>query len=323
MKISLRWTTTLALVLVLLLSACNRSLAGKGTVGNTNEQAKATLTARAAKGQPAGTTAAQTAAAVLTQAASGAAPTIGAQVTVPPAIETQPPAAVTPAAPVVPPTTPVQPVTPQQTQPPAPSGENVYTFTIPAGQTAASTGGALPGNKKIEYRIAADKDQMLIISVASPANNVMLGVTNETDNSQLQAPNAGKYFFVGRAPAAGNYRLTVVAPKSGSAFTLEVIKPLPIQINAATGAQNISAQAAGGQTYYYAVSNQGGQTVTVRVGSANNTVHLSVYNLTTGKFTENVTNWDSGPATQNQDYLIFVISTGATTNYTLEVTAGS
>ena len=96
MKISLRLTITLALVL--LLAACNRSLAGKGTVGNTNEQdknAKATLPARPQKGQPDGTAAAQTAAAVMTQAAPAGPSTTEVQVTVPVVPATQPPAATT------------------------------------------------------------------------------------------------------------------------------------------------------------------------------------------------------------------------------------
>lgn len=196
-------------------------------------------------------------------------------------------------------------------------------FQFLVGATSAATGGHLPGNAVIDYVVAGQAGQTMLVNVYSPNHDVHLGVTGVSDGAPLQPTAAGSATFTGVLPSTQDYRLTLAAPPQGSPFNVQVIIPARIEIPAGGVSTRIDGQVAGGESNYYLAKASGGQTMTVTIVSPRKDVFLIIYGMTDGlllvRAPMGLSTW-TGALPSDQDYMIQAVSTGQFTAYTLEVT---
>lgn len=190
------------------------------------------------------------------------------------------------------------------------------------GATSANIDGNLARGASADYLIEAGAQQTMLASVYSPNNDVYLGVA-ASNGVPLLRPNAGQTSFSGQLPNNGDYRLTVTAPQSSSSYTLQVIIPARIQFAPGAVSARVPGYLAGGQVNYYLAWARGGQRMSINIISPNNDVFLTVYGLQDGsplvRSVMGLSSW-SDVLNLSQDYMIQAVSTGGSTNYTLEIT---
>ncbi len=194
-------------------------------------------------------------------------------------------------------------------------------INLPSGATSTSVEGAVAGNGTRTYVLGAAKNQLLMASISSASDDLTLRIV-DASNMQVLASVYGPAVQA-VLPHDGDYLVQVIDGSDGADFTLGVT--IPARIKFAPGA--ISATVDGKIVNHYATTYLlralEGQTMTVTVTAPSGDIAITIYGLTDGqplvRSSMGLTNW-SGTLPATQDYVIMVVPSVDSTNFTLMAT---
>ncbi len=193
---------------------------------------------------------------------------------------------------------------------------------IPAGATSAVVSGSIPRGGQVDYVLYMTGGQTLMVSVDSTNQQVVLGVTGLSDGQPYLRPAAGSSQFTDELFMAQPYRLTLAAPEAQADFSMEVVIPVRIRFAPGGTSTSLKGTVIGGSLNHYLLKALKGQTMQVSLTSPGTDVLLSIYGMEDGtplvRSASDATQW-SGVLPGSQDYMIQAVSSGATSEYTLDV----
>ena len=190
------------------------------------------------------------------------------------------------------------------------------------GATSTNLEGQIFGGQAIDYLVRAMANQIMLVYVNSPADNVSLGVSGAQDMTIFLSPAAEVTSFNGVLPATQDYRLTLFSSAQNAPFNLQVIIPARIQFAPGAISASVSGNVQSGSVNHYLLRAMAGQTMNVTILSPGNDVFLTIYGLDDGnpliRYQSGASNF-TGVLLSTQDYMIEAVSVGPATGYTLNV----
>ena len=241
---------------------------------------------------------------------------------------TSTPAVVFP-TPILIPTTPL-PASPQPTRtatpvsiPTTPPVQGDLPLQMPAGATSVEVSGSIPQGGQRDYVLYLSGGQTLMVTVDSTDQQVVLGVTGLSDGQPYLRPAAGATQFNDTLSMSQPYRLTLVSPATEADFRMQVVIPVRIRFAPGGRSTTLKGNVLAGSMNHYLLKALRGQTMTVSIQSPGSDVLLSIYGMADGmplvRAAADAVEW-SGVLPASQDYMIQAVSSGATSEYTLDVT---
>lgn len=190
-----------------------------------------------------------------------------------------------------------------------------------AGATAISVDGTLQPRQIKGYILNAMKDQIILASVSSPANDINIKIT-AADNAALGgAANSNTGSASALLPSTQDYTVWVTGGATQSTFSLGIV--IPSRITFAPGATSASVDGTISKHFIvdYILRAQAGQTLTVKLSG--NNVGLTIYGLQDGsplvRAASGATSY-TGKLTLSQEYIISVVPAVDATTFTVAVT---
>jgi len=312
-------------VLALMLSSCG--------VGGVPRPARTQTAVAEAIGLPMTLAAGATAVSQLTQVASLgvtqalAATAIPSATAAPP---TAPPATATEVPPTAPPPT-AQPTDIPPTAPPTTSLPTPYPTPRPGpitrisfetGATSANVDGVIAASAQVRYRLRALAQQIMMVTLSSPNDDLYLAVRGESDGRTLLPAEARSRHFRGQLPATQDYRITIYGAEAETHYDLLVVIPKRISFRTGATSARLTGNVGAYTTINYVARARAGQTMTVTITAPTDDVLLTIYGLEDGqplvRAASGATSW-SGTLPATQDYAIDVVGTDAARRYTLDV----
>jgi hypothetical protein len=315
MRAKTMWVLVVLALLTLTLSSCN--------AGGVSRPAQTQTAMAEAIGLPQTLAAGGTAVARLTQIAlvpPTEIPTATAAPSATPPPTTAPPA-VAPTVTARPTETPLPTValpTPYPTLRPGP----VVRISFQTGATSAVVDGLVAVGGQNRYRLRASAQQLMMLGLYSPVEDVYLAVRGETDGRTLLAADARSAAWQGQSPITQDYRITVYGGQVDAEYSLSVIIPRRISFKSGATSTRVQGNVAVQSTVTYLAHARGGQTMTVTITAPYDDVLLTIYGLEDGqplvRAVSGATSW-SGTLPGTQDYVIDVVGTDAARRYILDV----
>jgi hypothetical protein len=210
----------------------------------------------------------------------------------------------------------------QSPLPPPPSPEVMERLSFASGATSTYVDGTINRGQTLNFLLRALAGQTMLATVYSPASNVYLGIVGLSDGIPLMRTAVAGTQFTGNLTATQDYQISLFSPDQRSTYTLQVIIPARIQFAPGAISANVDGRVIGGSTNHYLLRANAGQTMSVTIFSPRNDLFLTIYGMQDGsplvRSVSGAASW-SGVLPGSQDYFIEVVSTGDTSNYTLQV----
>lgn len=192
-------------------------------------------------------------------------------------------------------------------------------LSFASGATSTSITGSLTAGSKRGYVLSAGYGQILNAKLTTPdgatldiaaGNGASLSVSKSSDNTSAYT----------KLPSTQDYIVWVTAGSDTADYTLEVTIPATISFASGTSSRSVNGASTGSRTNSYAVAASSGQTLNVTLTGSN--VVLNIYGLQGGQSllsnSSGATTY-SGTLPASQDYIIQVVPSTASANYTLKV----
>jgi hypothetical protein len=203
-----------------------------------------------------------------------------------------------------------------------PSPEVVERLNFASGATSTYVDGMINEGQTLNFLLRALAGQTMMVSVYSPGYNVYLGIVGLSDGIPLMRTAVEGTEFSGVLAMTQDYQISLFSPDQRSSYTLQVIIPARIQFAPGAISANVDGRVIGGSTNHYLLRANAGQTMSITIFSPKDDLFLTIYGMTDGnplvRSVSGATSW-SGILPGTQDYSIQVVSTGDTSNYTLQV----
>jgi len=221
-----------------------------------------------------------------------------------------------------PPPPPPPTIVPPPTSAPVPP-VNATRISFASGATSANVDGSIYQNQLVHYLVRALRGQTMMVSVYSPNNNVYLGIVGLADGIPLIRTAADSTQFTGVLPGTQDYQISLLSPYQNSNYTLQVIIPARIQFAPGAISGSVNGFLNSGEVNYYLANARAGQQMSVSIFSPRNDILLTIYGMEDGspliRYVAGQSSW-TGILPGTQDYMIEAVSTGPSTNYTVQVT---
>lgn len=201
----------------------------------------------------------------------------------------------------------------------------VGAFTLITGTTAGVIQGTIHAGQVLEYTMGAGQNQPLTLIMASPNNDVTLGVFDPGSIAILD-PALKLRAWQTALPATEQYTIQIIGGATTESFTLTVKLPELVYFASGASSINLTGSTVNGYLFAYALNCAEGQTMTASLNQLPSTATIDIYGLNTGTVLQaasNVNNW-TGILPETQDYIIEVVPTaGQVVNFNLGVSCTS
>jgi hypothetical protein len=205
--------------------------------------------------------------------------------------------------------------------------DNPFSVLVPRiqfapGGTSASVNGYVRRSSSYRYVLRALADQVMEVVITSPDGNVALGVRG-LDGTLLKSSADGRNDWRGTLPSTQDYLVEAAAMGTDTAFQLLVRFPVedtePTRIQFAPGATSAtqSGHVTAGDIDRYVFRALAGQNTDIQITGGDLALELMGEDgILLRHHLEGSRQW-SGQLPFTQDYVISVVSTGASTDYEL------
>jgi len=230
-----------------------------------------------------------------------------------------PPAAITVLPTGIKPATPIPP----QFSTIAPTSGDPTRIVFPAGETFFQQGGEIPKGGSVSFFVTAAQEQLLMLDVSSPNQDVYLGVKGALDGAVMAASSAKLTTWQGIMTVTQDYEIILTAGGADSNFILGVTIPAVIKFTPGAISAAVQGSVRAWQNVHYMLYALAGQTMMVKVRSANSDILLTLYGINDGqpmnRSAAGATEW-SGMLAKSQYYMIIAVSSGNPGQYLLDIT---
>ena len=208
-------------------------------------------------------------------------------------------------------------VLPTDTQVP-PGGKIVFKD----GGTTGSAQSNLAANDSVTYLLRALSGQLMVVRVVSPQDQAILSVRGQQGGQTLLPKSKGWINFRTYLPSNQQYALGVSSTVATS-FSLNVDVPARIRFETGAFSATVTGKASSGPNISYVLRAMSGQTMTLKVTSANSNVYLAAYGY--DNWNELVDPGDrlteaSFSLPKSEDYVVYAIQGNNPADFTLTVT---
>ena len=204
-----------------------------------------------------------------------------------------------------------------------PSGGAPARIDFAEGATTYETMGNIPGGSSISFLVSAEQDQFLMVDVGSRNLDVYLEVSGAFDHVVLVDSSVHLTTWQGFLPTTQDYEITLTASGGDSNYDLVVTIPAVIKFSPGAISAAVQGSVTGGQNVHYMLYALAGQTMSVKIHSANNDVLLTLYGIDDGqplvRSASGATEW-SGVLSRSQYFMIITVSSGSPSQYLLDIT---
>ncbi|MCE7989203.1 MAG: hypothetical protein DYG89_49245 [Caldilinea sp. CFX5] len=206
-------------------------------------------------------------------------------------------------------------------------------LTFNTSATAASVRGVLAAESEQHYLVRALAGQQLMVELASTTGQATFTIRGAEDGKFLKEGSKALKVWAGTAPTTQDYQITVTAPTT-TPFELVAhfdprqapVAPLaaPTRLVFAAGANTmtVNGTVAAPEQQRYLLRGVAGRTLQITLTAATKGTTFAVQGVTDGKplkRLETIAQSWSNALPMTQDYLITVTTSGAATEYTLEL----
>jgi hypothetical protein len=192
------------------------------------------------------------------------------------------------------------------------------------GTTSAVVNGSLSSSAVQSYILDAAWNQVMMVTVDSPGDNVYLEIYGQQDGTYLAYFSSNLTSWKGWLPRTESY-IVRVFNSGGSATNYSLSVEIPARIQFARGAYSGSVYGRGSaaQIISYVLYARGGQTMTATLYSWTGSVYLSIQGFSGGQTlvssSSGYTTW-TGTLPQTQEYIVKAVQGGSWVDFTLTVT---
>jgi hypothetical protein len=206
----------------------------------------------------------------------------------------------------------------------SPNADTLTRISFAAGTTSGSVTGSLSSQATQSYILDAAWNQVMLVTVTSPGNNVYLEINGVSDGIFLTRFSNSATSWQGWLPGTESYIVKVFNNGGSTAnYTLNV--EIPARIRFALGAYSGSVFGWGSaaKTISYVLYAFSGQTMTATLSSSTGSVYLSIQGFSGGQSlvaSSAALNTWTGTLPQSQEYIIRAVQNGSFVDFTLTVT---
>jgi hypothetical protein len=211
-------------------------------------------------------------------------------------------------------------VVPQPTPEPLPIFASGGPVEMDSGSTDASMDGSVPKDGRVNYLVGAKAGQFMIVKLTSAHPSLHLEIQSP-DGRLLAQAASNLTAWQGVLPAAGDYRISVVAQGGPENFNLNIVIPVQVKFDPGAVSAELKGQVGAHRVNTYLLRALKDQNMMAVVNTPKNDVFLTIYGIEDGQL---LVRSEAGathavvklPATQ--DYMIDLVSAGDTPeNYTV------
>lgn len=206
-------------------------------------------------------------------------------------------------------------------------------LTFNANATAATVRGVLAAQVEQHYVVRALEGQQLMIAIASSTGQATFAIRSAVDGKLLKESSKAMKIWEGTAPATQDYQITVTAPATTPFELVAHFDPrqapvapqaAPTRLVFAAGANTmtVNGSVAAPEEQRYLLRGVAGRTLEIKLTSATKGTTFAIQGVTDGKplkRLETIAKSWSNTLPMTQDYLITVTTSGAATEYMLEL----
>lgn len=206
-------------------------------------------------------------------------------------------------------------------------------LTFNANATAASVRGVLTTAHEQHYFVRALEGQQLLVELASTTRQATFTIRGAEDGKFLKGGSKALKSWEGTAPATQDYQITVTAPATTPFELITHVDPrqapvaplaAPTRLLFAAGANTMTVHGtvAAPEQQRYLLRGVAGRTLQITLTAATKGTTFAIQGVTDGKplkRLETIAKSWSNALPMTQDYLITVTTSGAETEYTLEL----
>lgn len=197
-------------------------------------------------------------------------------------------------------------------------------LSFAAGATSGGLSGNLNAGEVKEFRVRAGASQLMFVDLTSAKNDVFMEVFGVTGGQALVRLADRKAHWYGSLPANQDYLIRVVSTGAATPFSLKVTIPRRIVFASGAVSATVPGTVAAGTTNTYVFRALAGQTVTATATTTSGQpVWVGLYGLGDGKPVAATTagvSTISGKLPANQDYVLHIVPSGATSSFSLVLT---
>lgn len=205
-------------------------------------------------------------------------------------------------------------VVPQPTPEPLPTSASGGPVEMNTGSTDASMDGSVPKDGRVNYLVGAKAGQFMIVKVTAAHPTVYLEI-QAPDGSVLAQAASNLTAWQGILPAAGDYRISVVAQGGPENYNLNIVIPVQVKFDPGAVSIELKGQIGSRRVNAYLLRALKDQNMMAVVNTPKNDVYLAIYGIEDG---QPLVRSEAGstyalvklPATQ--DYRIDLVSVGDT-----------
>lgn len=200
-------------------------------------------------------------------------------------------------------------------------GQTPTRLNFEAGATAIAVDGTLQAGQLQGYVLTAMKDQMILVMVASPANNVNVKITAADNTALGGSANTNTVSASALLPSTQDYTVWVTGGAAQTTFSLSIVIPSRITFDPGATSASVDGTIRKHAIVDYILRAQAGQTLTVKLSGDN--VGLTIYGLQDGSplvRAASGANSYAGKLTRTQEYILSIVPTVDSTTFTVAVT---
>jgi hypothetical protein len=204
------------------------------------------------------------------------------------------------------------------------NADSTIRIAFALGTTSGTYYGSLASGGVQSYVLNAAWNQVMMVNVNSPDNNLYLEIYGQWDGIYLARFSSALTSWRGWLPRTQDY-IVKVYNSGGSTENYSLFVEIPARIQFARGAYSGSVYGRGSaaQTISYVLYAFAGQTMTATLYSSTSSVYLSIYGFSGGQSlvtsSSANTTW-TGTLPQTQEYIIDAVQNGSWVDFTLTVT---